>query len=447
MQDQPQGELIMSEGSKVIYDPVHGSIRVEEPFLSILDRHEMQRMRAIKQLGLGNMVFPGANHSRFEHSLGTYHLAGRMASSIGLTKEDSAAVRMAGLLHDICHTPFSHTTEEIVESVTGIDHMRAAKKLIKGEIRTFQERDEDLFGGTPSIAEVLESNGISSDEVCSLIINPESVENKLDPFSQGKKASHFSSRDFIHQIIHGPIDADQIDYLIRDAHYTGVIHGKVDIDRLIDTMRVYNDRIVIEKGGTAAAEGLMVARSLMYSSVYFHRTVRIIKMMLMKSIEASSIDVRGIYLWNDSELMGNLISEGGTPSRIARSVLNRQLYKKVTTVFSEDVSEELLEHLSQFTEYRERKQLEGEIADRAGVDISDVVVDIPPRSILLSNISIGKTDVSILDPEGKVKSLTRLSPIAKALQSRDTFGWSLLIASPEEHKDAVLKASKKVLNL
>jgi len=437
----------MSEGSKVIYDPVHGSIRVEEPFLSILDRHEMQRLRAIKQLGLGNIVFPGANHSRFEHSLGTYHLAGRMASSVGLSKEDSVTVRMAGLLHDVCHTPFSHTTEEIFENVTGEDHMRAAKKLIRGDIPSYQQRDKDLFSGKPTIAEILESSGISSDEVCSLIINPESVDNKLDTFTQGKRVSHFSSRDFIHQIIHGPIDADQIDYLIRDAHYTGVIHGKVDIDRLIDTMRVYNDRIVIEKGGTAAAEGLMVARSLMYSSVYFHRTVRIVKMMLLKSIEASSIDVKGIYLWNDSELMGNLISEGGTASKIARSVQNRLLYKKVTTVFSEDVSEELLEHLSQFTEYKKRKQLEGEIADRAGIDICDVVVDIPPRSILLSNISIGKTDVSILDPEGKVKSLTRLSPIAKALQSRDTFGWSLLIASPEEHKDAVLKASKKVLNL
>jgi HD superfamily phosphohydrolase len=94
-----------------------------------------------------------------------------------------------------------------------------------------------------------------------------------------------------------------------------------------------------------------------------------------------------------------------------------------------------------------RKQLEAEIAERAGVDVSGVVVDIPPRTILLSNLSIGKTDVSILDPEGKVKALNRISPIAKALQSRDTFGWALMIASPEKHKEAVLKASRKILNL
>jgi len=437
----------MSEECKVIYDPVHGSIRADGPFLAILDRHEMQRLRAVKQLGLGNMVFPGANHTRFEHSLGTYHLAGRMAASIGLSDEDAKVIKAAGLLHDICHTPFSHTTEEIFEHVTGMDHMETAGKLIRGEIRTCSERDDDLFGGVPPISDILDENGIPAEKVCDLIMYPESRDESLDAFSGGRRASHFSSRDFIHQIIHGPVDADQMDYLVRDAHYTGVTHGKVDIDRLIGTMRINNDRIVIEKGGTSAAEGLMVARSLMYSSVYFHRTVRIIKMMLMKSIEASSIDVGSIYLQNDAELMSMLIGEGGIPSKIARSVQNRMLYKNVLTKFSEDTSEDLSSHLSEFTSYQRRKQLEGEIADRAGVDVSNVVVDIPPRSILLSSMSIGKTDVSILDPEGKVRTLTRLSPVAKALQSRDTFGWSLMIASPEEHRDAVLRASRKILSL
>ena len=437
----------MSERYKVIHDPIHGSIRVDEPFPKLLDRHEMQRLRAVKQLGLGCMVFPGANHTRFEHSLGTYHLAGRMATSIGLSEEDSVAVRMAGLLHDICHTPFSHTTEEVVEHATGMDHMEMAEKLIKGEIRTYLERDEDLFGGVPPISEVLEENGIHAEKVCGLIMYPEAADESLDAFSGGKRAAHFSPKDFIHQIIHGPVDADQIDYLVRDAHYTGVIHGKVDIERLIGTMRINNDRIVIEKGGKAAAEGLMVARSLMYSSVYFHRTVRIIKMMLQKSIEASSIDVKEIYLWNDSDLMERLIGEGGKASKIVRSVQNRVLYKNALTLFSEDTPEDLLPYLAEYTTYQKRKELEKEIADRAGVDVTDVVVDIPPRSILLSNMSIGKTDVSILDPEGKVKSLTRLSPIAKALQSRDTFGWSLLVASPGEHKEAVFKASRKMFNL
>jgi len=90
---------------KTIHDPLHGSIRVEGVFLDLIDRHEMQRLRHIKQLGLGNLVFPGANHTRFEHSLGVYHLAGRMADAIDLSEEDSLTVRAAGLLHDVCHTP------------------------------------------------------------------------------------------------------------------------------------------------------------------------------------------------------------------------------------------------------------------------------------------------------------------------------------------------------
>lgn len=437
----------MSEKTKIINDPIHGSIRIDDVFLEIIDRHEVQRLRMVKQLGLGSMVFPGANHSRFEHSLGVYHLAGMMASAIGLSEEDTRTVKMAGMLHDICHTPFSHTTEEIMEHHTGMDHMEMARKLIKGDIRTYRERDEDLFGSTNSIAEILDDNGISSDTVCDLIMYPESKGNVLDAFSEGKRASHFSPKDFAHQIIHGPVDADQIDYLVRDAHYTGVTHGQVDIDRILNTMRVHNDRIMIEKGGTAAAEGLMVARSLMYSSVYFHRTVRIVKMMLTKAIEASSLDITPIYLWSDADLMENLIEEGGTASRIARSVNNRMLYKKVLTVFSEDTSDDLSARLTEFTSYSKRKQLEREIADKAGVDLSDVIVDIPPKSILLSKMSIGKTDVSILDSEGKVRSLTRLSSVAKALQSRDPYGWSLLIAAPSSCRDTVLKASKKVLNL
>ncbi|MDR2846659.1 MAG: HD domain-containing protein [Candidatus Methanoplasma sp.] len=432
---------------KTIHDPLHGSIKVDGPFLEILDRHEMQRLRGVRQLGFGNMVFPGANHTRFEHSLGVYHLAGRMASAIGLSEEDSLTVRAAGLLHDICHAPFSHTMEEIVEDRTGSDHMSLAGDLIKGRIPTHGSRDDDILAGKGTIADILEKNGISSDSVCGLIEYPDSRNDGLDAFSGDTRTSHFRSRDYMHQIIHGPVDADQMDYLVRDAHYTGVTHGSIDIERLLSTMKVFNDRIVLERRGVAAAEGLMVSRSLMYTSVYYHRTVRIIRMMLTKAAEASSIDVENIHLWTDADLMDFLTREGGTPSRIVRSVQNRVLYKKAVTRSSEETSDDLSELLSKHSGYRNRKALEQEIADKAGVDVSKVIVDIPPRSALLSSVNIGKTDVSILDEEGKVRSLTKLSSIAKALQSRDTFGWTLLVASPEEDSEPVAKAARKVLGL
>ena len=91
--------------AKTVHDPVHGSIKVDGPFLELLNRHEMQRLRGVKQLGFANLVFPGANHTRFEHCLGAYHLGGQMADAISLSKEDSDEVRAAGLLHDICHAP------------------------------------------------------------------------------------------------------------------------------------------------------------------------------------------------------------------------------------------------------------------------------------------------------------------------------------------------------
>ncbi|MDR3282689.1 MAG: HD domain-containing protein [Candidatus Methanoplasma sp.] len=431
---------------KTIHDPVHGSVAVDGPFREILDRHEMQRLRGVRQLGLGNMVFPGANHTRFEHSLGVYHLSGRMASALGLPEEDVSEVKAAGLLHDICHAPFSHAMEELVEERTGFGHMELAEKLIKGTIPTHLASDEDMFSSARPISEVLEDAGISADKVCDLIACPDSRNEGIEAFDEAERTSHFRSRDYMHQIIHGPVDADQMDYLMRDSLYTGVVHGSIDVERILSTMKVFNDRIVIEKGGAVAAEGLMVSRSLMYTSVYYHRTVRIIRMMLAKAVEASSIDISDAYLWTDADLMEMLVRDGGVPSLLARSVRNRVLYKKAVSLTSEETSEELAETLSCHAGYQRRKALEKEIADKAGIDVSEVVVDLPPKSSLLSAVSIGKTDVSILD-DGKVRPLTRSSSLAKALQSRDAYGWTLLVASPGNRTEAVAKAAGKVLGL
>lgn len=430
---------------KTIHDPLHGSIRVDDVFLEMLDRPEMQRLRYVKQLGMGNLVFPGANHSRFEHSLGVFHLAGRMADAIGLSETDTMAVKAAGMLHDICHAPFSHTLEGIMEDRTGLDHMDLARKLIKGEVRTFKESDEDLFGGCEPISEILESNGISADAVCDMIAYPVSLDKGVFDFSENK-CSHFPSRDYVHQIIHGPVDADQMDYLMRDARYTGVALGDIDADRILNTMRIHNDRIVIESGGIPAAEGLMVSRSLMYTSVYFHQTVRMINGMLSKAAEISGTDLGDMYLWNDMDLTAILAAEGGRSSRLMRSLQNRIIYKKAFVKSSEDTSDELSVFLSHYSSYRKTRELEQEIADRAGVDFADVVVDMPSESVLLSKINIGKTDVSILEGE-KVRSLARISPIAKALQSRNPFGRSVIVGAPKEHRDAVEKAANKIFSL
>lgn len=437
----------MSDRVKTVHDPVHGGIRVDGFFLEIMDRHEMQRLRGVKQLGMGNFVFPGANHTRFEHCLGTYYLAGRMAKAIGLSEEDSLAVRTAAMMHDICHAPFSHTLEAVMEDATGLDHMELARNLICGKGKVFRDRDADLLAGSGSIADILESNGIDPVEVCDLIAYPESTERDLDNLTLDGM-DHFPSKDYIHQIIHGPVDADQMDYLMRDAHYTGVVMGNIDVDRLLSTMRVVNDRICIERGGAPAAEGLMVSRALMYSSVYYHQTVRVLERMVTKAVLSSDLDLSEIYLWDDSDMTQALLSAGESSSRLMRLVQNRMFYKKALEVSAGDVDEELSRILMKYKDHRKRIELEQHIADKAGLDVSEVVLEMTSSANLGSaKIKIGKTDVSIVGEDGKVRPLTRTSPIAKALQSRDSFSWSMLVACPEDKKEAVARATSKVLGL
>lgn len=431
------------EGRKIIHDPLHGSISADGTFLKLLERPEMQRLRSIKQLGMSYMVFPGANHTRFEHSLGVYHLAGRMCDSLSLSKEDSDTVRVAALLHDICHPPFSHTLEQNMALATGSDHMGLSRKLIFGDVPQY----EGYSDSGETIAELLESEGINPEDVADFIINPVSDYDVLDMFTSDSEGQSFlNTKDYLHQIIHGPVDADQIDYLMRDSHYTGVKHGSVDIERILSQLRICHNRVVLAKGGITAAEGLMVSRLLMYSSVYYHKTIKIVESMLRRAVELSDIDASKLYLMNDYDLMSELMNSHGKPKILAKSILNRDLFKKAVTVYSVDADEDLRYLLTKYSSVNNRKRLEKEIADTAGIEPEDVIVDIPSKSTLLSKVKIGKTDVSILDGD-KVKSITKYSSIAKAVQSRSAIEWVLMVSAPEQHKDAVRDATVRILSL
>ena len=441
---------------KYVHDPIHGSIMIDGMFMDLVGRHEIQRLHSNKQLGLGNMVFPGANHTRFEHSLGVYHLAGRMCEALELNKEDTLALKTAGFLHDICHPPFSHTLEELMERITGKDHMDLARELICGDMPMCMDRDRDLFGGAEPIAAILEDNGVSAKEVCDLIAYPVSElggispsQSTLDIEGGPAKQSFFDSKDYAHQIIHGPVDADQMDYLMRDAHYTGVDHGAIDIDRLLTQMILFNGKMALDKGGIVAAEGLMVSRALMYSSVYYHKTVRIVEMMLTKAVEAAmekGEDFSEIYLMNDVDLLSRLNTVGGVASKLSRDVMFRRLYKKSYILYSNNLTDEDKVELTKYVGYEKRKALENDIANNAGLDKSQVIVDIPSKSTLLSSVKIGKTDVQILDGN-KLRSITTFSPLAKSLQNRSIFDWSIMISSPREYTEAVNKAAKEIIGI
>jgi HD superfamily phosphohydrolase len=235
-----------------------------------------------------------------------------------------------------------------------------------------------------------------------------------------------------------------MDYLLRDAHYTGVIHGAVDKDRILSQMAVHNGKMVLHKGGITSAEGLMVARTLMYSSIYYHKTVKIVEAMLRRAIEISDLDLSNLYLMTDADLTSMLLEGGGRSADLMRSVLNRRLYKKAKTIYTVDASESFRTGLVRYVQKEKLSELEAEIAHHARIDPAEVIVDIPSESSLLSKVRVGKTDVSILDGD-KVRSLTRYSSVAKALQSRDPIDWCLMVSAPEYAKDAVKAATEKVL--
>ena len=409
--------MAMADKNRVIHDPLHGGIRVDEVYMDILDRPEMQRLRSVRQLGLGNLVFPGANHTRFEHSLGVYHLAGRMTSALQMSREETRTVRAAALLHDICHPPFSHTMEEILENEFGVDHMDLARKLIHGDVPHMLDSDMDLFGGTEPISDLLKAADIDPGAVCDLIEHPRSKSGGLDLFLSGDSPqSFFENKDYIHQIIHGPVDADQMDYLLRDAHYTGVVLGTIDIDRLLSQIRIGKGKMVVGKGGIVATEGLMVSRALMYSSVYYHKTVRIAEMMLTKATEISGADLSELYLMNDGMFINHILRTGGRASELVRKVMNRRLYKNAYILQTTNLSDDAKAQLAKHAGYAGRKALEAEIAHEAGLEDHEVVIDIPSRSTLLSSVKIGKTDVYIIDDDGRMKPIFRISPLARALQ-------------------------------
>ena len=249
-------------GSKVIHDSVHGSVKVE----GRLPRPAGAAGDAAPARGAParvwpTLVFPGANHTRLEHSLGTYHIADQMARALQLPEQERTTVLAAALLHDIGHAPFSHTLEEVIHDRMGKDHMDISTDLIRGRYPVVSAEDlEHPRAAGPRCPRSWRPSGISVDEVCDLIASSHqdlSARARSCWWRRGRPTS--AATNYLSQIISGPLDVDQMDYLQRDAYYTGVAHGTIDIDRLLQTVAIFHGDLVINKSGLVAAEGLLVA--------------------------------------------------------------------------------------------------------------------------------------------------------------------------------------------
>ncbi len=420
-------------GPKTIVDAVHGTIRLEPLIQELLETLEIQRLNSIRQLGLTYLVFPGANHSRIEHCLGVSWVANEMAKALSLPEDERKLVQAAGLLHDVGHGPYSHTLEHVLNRELAVDHMHLTQRLITGEDDNVGREDRKAFPDVPRIHEVLEAHGVDPKEVAALIRGPAEERNLFGDRTFGDE------RRYLGQIIHSPMDADQIDYLLRDAHYTGVSQGRIDIARLLLTLRLRHGALALDRKGLPALEGMLVARGLMYSSVYFHKTVRIAEQMLARSVERSDAPIAEVQKMVDHELLAWLMAHGKFQREIALRVRYRKLYKRVLAYDKDELSEEAKATLATFKDAKVRRRTEDRLARRAGLEPGQVIVDVPLPELLISEPRIAKTEVMILD-DGDAKPFSRVSPLGRALQLRQVTDWVVMIAAPPHAVEATRKA-------
>jgi len=408
---------------KIINDAIHGQFKLEGATKELLATPEINKLSHIKQLGLAHLVFPGAHHTRFEHSMGASHIAGMMAESVGLNKQDKSTLEVAAMLHDVGHGPYSHTLEHILSERGGMDHMSVTEGIILGDYDVLIEGEGDSIDERDSIPDILERNDLDPEEVASLIRGPDASGKERSLINWTEGMSDFSGEDkTMAHLIHGSVDCDQLDFLLRDSHFTGVKHGVVDLHPLVGSLGSQGGDVVVDQGGLSALEGMLLARGLMYSAVYFHRVTRVTEVMLSRAVERAggslpdSVDLQRRV---DSEIWGALSDAGGFAKDMVTRLKYRKLLKICLSRRMEDLSEDqkqLLVSLSNDSE--SRRALEEELALRSGLEPGYVAIDVPSVKLLLSEPRMSQVDVRVAGDDGKTRWLREITPMADALKNR-----------------------------
>ena len=383
-----------------VKDTVHDHIEIDGVAADLVDTPALQRLRHVKQLGTVQLVYPSANHTRFEHSLGVYHLAGRAVDGLGVDGDTAAHVRAAAMLHDVGHGPYGHQTEGIIRRATGRDHDDV------GWLLTDADRE---------VCQVLERNGLDPERVAGLIDGA----GALGP------------------LVSGELDVDRMDYLVRDAHHTGVPYGTVDTGRLVTALRITaDDELVLAEGNVATAESLLLARSLMNAVVYRHHVSRVAGAMLERACERyldrAPIDASRFRRLADHELLVGLCEH--VPA-LGRRIERRDLYKRAVWVGVDRVPAGTVEATR-----TDERAAEREIAGAVGLDRDQVIVDVPPRPTV-------KGSGAAVVVGGETQRLDDASTLVAGLQAAERERWRLGVYCPADHVKAVQSAAETVLGL
>jgi|APHM01.1.fsa_nt_gi HD superfamily phosphohydrolases len=375
-----------------VRDPLYGYLELSDEEKRVLDSPQMQRLRRIRQTSLSSLVYPGATHSRFTHSLGVMHIAGRMAESMGLGEEGIREVRLAGLMHDSGHSPFSHTSEKVAENY-GTSHEDLSKQVI-----------DDL------------ENLYSADS------------DRLKRMIEGGTE--------LGSVVAGEVDADRMDYLRRDAHNSGLEHGKIDYSTVIRFAEYQDGGVCFDQKAVQALESLLMARFHMIRSFYTHHASRIAESMLERALRAlaDDIGIDGLMSMDDRQAHSRLMSMEGGDAELYRKATSRKLYKRALVIDESDVTKDKLRQLSTIDEH----SIENKISDIAEVKSGSVLVEsptLPKRK---------QSDARVLTGSSTTQ-LSELSPVPRSLEQAEWRLAELNIYAPDKLRDQVGDASKDVL--
>jgi HD superfamily phosphohydrolase len=434
----------MSGTRKTMYvrDPVHGSIRLSPLQEALLQTVEVQRLSHIHQLGTTYQCYPGAHSMRLVHALGVSHLAGRIGRQVlplveGLDEKRLRllvdTVEAAGILHDIGHSPWSHTLEPLQIELTGSGHMELVSRLVTG--------GETLgIRGAGAIPGILREHGVSPDSVAALI------------------TSSYTDLPCLQQMVFGEVDADMLDYLQRDFYFTGVAFGHIEVDRLISTMAVSGGRLVFQLKALDAIRDFLMARFQMYTSVYLHRKTRIVDQMLLRAARRSVVELREVedlQVMTDDELLSFMATGSADPwvREMAWRIKFRQgLFTQVFQVGSEGTSESENSFMNSIGGLGgSPAEIAGElvnlIAEEAGIDSGYVIVDLPLEAVKVSEERFERMGIDFLTDDGLTIGLEAADPLfaqylAKARPNRNV----LTVSCAPESRDRVEWACGRVFS-
>jgi hypothetical protein len=407
-----------------IKDPVHGYVYITEREKEIIDSYPVQRLHRLRQLAGSEYVYPGANHTRFEHSVGVMYLASKVTENPNISrlmnKNEAETVRIAGLLHDVGHGPFSHVFEQLLDKKLGKTHEDMTQWIIKNS----------------ELKDILRRNGYDAEDVGNIAVG------KL----------HKPKKAFLDQIISSAVDVDKQDFIVRDTLHTGAEYGFIDIFRLIHALDVLDENLAIDLGALSALESFIIARIESFKSIYFHRVGRAAQIMLALAMEKAD-DELGLtdfrtpedYMSMDDYTVWTMLKNCKKSSQIIGNLERRRMLKCAyeRTFYEKDT---MISNI--FSRETHRRQLQEDIARKAGVGTETVIIDVPtvPSVPYYHTALLESMEIPVFyRTQGSEKVPQRLSEISRIFETLRGFINILRVYADRENREKVSRAASKIL--